>query len=399
MNQEARTESRRRGVSLGRIAGIEIHIDPSWLVIFGLVLWSMSAVYLPSQVPGAAVPATWLAGLCATALFFASLVVHELAHAVVARHEGIPVGDITLFLFGGVSRIEQEPANPRVELQVAVVGPLTSFALAALFGLAARALRTDSPTLRVAVLSYLGWINAALAVFNLIPGLPLDGGRVLRAIAWWRTGSLRRATKLAANLGRGFALGLMGLGVLQIFAGSLVGGLWLVFIGLFLRSVAGAGYQELLLRSALEGVDVEEVMVRAAVCVAPDLSLRELVDEHLLRDGMRSYPVCDGDDVLGVVSLSQLAAVPHAELEKQRVRDVMTPVAPELCVEPTDSFLSALRKLAVGPHRLLLVMRDGHLAGILTRGSVQRVLEVRRALGYGDEASADSVAGSPAIRV
>jgi Zn-dependent protease/predicted transcriptional regulator len=384
MSQAARAEP-ARGLNIGAIGGIPIRIDPSWLIIFALVMWSMSAVYLPSQVANAGAPATWLAGLFATGLFFSSLLAHELAHAVVARRAGIPVAGITLFLFGGVSRIEQEPASPRVELRVALVGPLTSFALAAAFELAARALRGDTPTLAVAVLAYLGWINAALGTFNLVPGLPLDGGRVLRALVWWRTGSLRRGTRVASNLGKGFALGLMALGVLEILSGSLVGGLWLVFIGFFMRGMASAGYQELALRAALEGVGVDEVMVRAPIRVSPDLSLRELLDEHLLRDGVSGYPVCEGEAVLGAISLPQLTSVPRGELEKRRVRDVMTPVGPDVCAEPSDSLLSALRKLALGRHRLLLVLRDGRLAGIVTRGAIQRVLEVRRVLGSAEE--------------
>src|SRR5262249_21279373 len=187
----------------------------------------------------------WSAGLFATLGFFASLVVHELSHSLVAQRYGIRVSGITLFLFGGVSRIEQEPADPRVELRVAVVGPLTSVALAALFWLAAWSLSDYRGRVTIAVLDYLAYVNAALGVFNLIPGLPLDGGRILRAAVWLRTGSVQRATRLASHLGAGFALGLMALGALEMLSGALMGGLWLVFIALFLRATAHATRVEL----------------------------------------------------------------------------------------------------------------------------------------------------------
>jgi Zn-dependent protease len=338
----------------------------------------MSARYLPSRLPDIAPPQAWLAGLVATVCFFGSIVFHELAHALVARRSGLPVRGITLFLFGGVSQISEEPRDPKVELRVAVVGPIASFVLAAAFLLAARALATEPPSVSQAVLEYLGWINAGLGAFNLLPGFPLDGGRVLRALVWWRTGSLQRATRLASNLGKGFALGLMALGALQMVAGALVGGLWLVFIGLFLRGMAAAGWEELVLRTALAGVDVASVMVRAPLTVSPDLSLRALVDERFLREGVRAYPVCEGEKVVGVVSLDQLRAVPTESLASARVRDVMAPFGANLCIDPGDSLLVALRKMVLERAPLLLVVRADRLAGVVTRGSVQRVMEVRR---------------------
>jgi Zn-dependent protease len=377
----------RRGFA---IAGIPIRIDPSWLLIFALVLWSMSTVYLPSRLPEIPRAQAWLAGIVATACFFASLVFHELAHSLVARRAGIAVSGIRLFLFGGVSQIGEEPRTPAIELRVAIVGPLASFALAAGFWLVSLAFATEPPTVAVAVLQYLAWINAGLGLFNLLPGFPLDGGRVLRALVWRRTGSLQRATHLASNLGRGFALGLMLLGAFQMYGGSLIGGLWFVFIGLFLRSLATAPYQELVLRNALQGVDVAQVMIRSPLSVSPDLTLRALVDERFLRDGVRGYPVCEGERPLGVVSLEQLRAIPAEQLAIRRVRDVMKPLEAGLRVAPSDSLLSAIRKMALERLPLLLVMEGERLAGILTRGAVQRVLEVRRLLAPEGSASHDA---------
>jgi Zn-dependent protease/CBS domain-containing protein len=362
------------------IAGIPIRIDVSWLLIFALVLWTMSTVYLPSRMPEIPRVQAWIAGLLATVCFFGSIVFHELAHALVARRARIPVSGITLFLFGGVSQIEEEPREPAIELRVALVGPLASFVLAAAFWCLGAAIGSEPPSVSVVVLQYLAWINAGLGLFNLLPGFPLDGGRALRALVWWRTGSLQRATRLASNLGRGFALGLMALGAIQLFGGALVGGLWLLFIGLFLRGMATAEYRGLLLRTALEGVDVASVMVRAPLCVAPDLSLRALVDERFLRDGVRAYPVCEGERVLGAVSLDQLREVPAEELATRRVRDVMTALKDGMRIEPSDSLLSAIRRIARERLPLLLVMHGERLAGIVTRGTVQHVVEVRRLL-------------------
>ena len=373
-----------RGVQIARVAGMPIRIQGSWIFIFALVLWSLSATYLPSRFPEIGRTTAWIAGLFATLGFFASLLVHELSHSLVAQRYGIGVSGITLFLFGGVSRIEQEPSDPRVELRVAAVGPLTSFALSGLFWLAAAAARGGASPVTVAVLEYLAYINAALGLFNLIPGLPLDGGRILRAAVWWRTGSLPKATQLASHLGKGFALGLMVLGALEIVSGALVGGLWLVFIGLFLRATASAGWEELVLRRALEGVKVEDVMIRAPITVSPDLTLRALIDECLLREGVRGFPVCEGDKVLGAISLDELRTVPREQLETKRVRDAMVPLSQDLRSDARDSLLSALRQMARGHRAQLLVMSGDRLEGIVTRGAVRRMLEVRRLVAVAD---------------
>ncbi len=373
-----------RGLELLRIAGIPIRIDPSWLLIFGLVLWSLSAGYLPGRLPEASTASYWAAGLVATLLFFASIVIYELAHSLVALRAGIPIPEITLFVFGGVSHMAKAPKTPQLELSIAIAGPLTSFALAGLFGAVAQTL--PEPSLQRVVIAYLGWINLALGVFNLIPGFPLDGGRVLRALIWWRTGSLRRGTRVASDAGRGFAFVLMGLGALQLFAGSLVGGLWLIFIGMFLRGMASAGYQEMVLRTSLENVDVADVMARQPVTVPPDLGLRALVDRHMLVDGHRGYPVVERDRVLGVIGLEALRGLSPGELEARSVRDAMRPLDASLRIEPEVSLLDALRRLDDEKSSRLLVMEGDRLVGVLTRSGVLRHLEIQQILGARDAA-------------
>ena len=370
-----------RGIQLFRVGGIRIRLDYSWAIIFLLVLWSLAAGYFPAAVPGRGGGAYWLAGLVATLLLFASILVHELSHALMARRAGIEVPAITLFLFGGVAQMEEEAADAGTEFRIAVVGPLTSLALAAGFWALAGALPPETGTLTRTIVGYLAAINLALAIFNLLPGYPLDGGRILRAVVWWRTGSLRRATRIAANAGQGLALGLIFLGALQIFGGGLVGGLWLILIGLFLRSMAVAGFQSLVIRRALEDVAVEDVMVRDVVTVDRDMPLRTLIDDYFLAYGYHGFPVVSGDHVEGIVSLGDVRNVPEAERGRARVANAMQPLDAAHRIEPDTPLLDAMQRMARGNVDRLLVMRNGTLAGLVTRSAVARLVELRTTLG------------------
>ena len=369
----------RSGLPLFRIAGIQVRLDYSWFLIFWLVLLSLSVGYLPRTHPGHDGVAYWGAGLAATLLFFLSLLAHEFSHALVALRSGIQVPAITLFLFGGVSHMSEEPRRPATELRVAIAGPLMSFALALVFWIVGLALG-DAPTLVVAVARYLAWVNAALGVFNLLPGFPLDGGRILRALVWRRTGSLDRATRAAAAAGRGLAVGLMVLGALQIFTGALLGGLWLIFIGLFLRTMAGASYQNLVVLRALQDVTVADVAVADPVVVAPRLSIQALVDDYVLPLGYRGFPVVEGGRVLGVIAVAQLKNLPREAWPTTSVGERMTPISPELVVEPEAPLGDALKQLALTDSGRLLVVRQGALVGMLTKSGLLRFIELRRVL-------------------
>lgn len=369
-----------RSISLFRIAGIRINLDYSWFIIFLLVLIALAAGYLPRAIPGQGLKTYWLAGLMGTVLFFLSVMLHELAHSLMAIRHGIQIPEITLFIFGGVARLSQEPADPHTEFKVAVVGPLTSFALAAAFGALRWLLRSPEPSLMVVVLGYLSWINLALGLFNLIPGFPLDGGRILRAFLWWRTGSLTRATKVAADFGKGFAVALMVLGGLQIFAGALLNGLWFIFIGMFLRGMSAQGYEELVLRKALEGVTVREVMVRQVVTVPPSLTLSQLIHDYFLTYAYRGFPVTDNGRVLGVVSVSAVRQVPKEAHDFRRVEDVMTPLMPDLTIEETASLAEALLKMSRTGQERLLVVKGGQLAGLITKTGLLRFVQIKQVL-------------------
>jgi Zn-dependent protease/CBS domain-containing protein len=299
---------------------------------------------------------------------------------LVARWSGIRVPAITLFLFGGVSHMEEEARTPGDELRVAAVGPFTSFALAGVFlGLYA-ALPFGEESLTGAVVLYLGYINAALGIFNLLPGYPLDGGRVLRAVAWWRTGDLRRATRVAADAGKGLAVGLMILGGLEIFAGALLGGVWLILIGLFLRSMAEGGYQNLVLLQTLEDVSAGDVAVRDVVTVPSDTDVATFVDEYLLGHGFHAFPVADGATVRGLASVEDVREVPADKRPSTSVDECMRPLSDDLRVAPDVPLARAMKQLAQTPGGRLLVMDGDRLVGLLTKSGLARFVEIRRVL-------------------
>ncbi|MEJ2718054.1 MAG: site-2 protease family protein [Deltaproteobacteria bacterium] len=362
------------------ISGIKINVDYSWIIIFVLVLWGISAGYFPHFFPGYTTQLYWIAGFIATMLFFASILIHELAHSLVALRMGIQIPDITLFIFGGISRLSEEPSDPRAELKIAIAGPLMSFALAAIFWFIKVLIQGETPSLIVAIFHYLAWINVALGVFNLVPGFPLDGGRVLRAILWWRTGSLEGATKWASDIGKGFAWALMILGAFEIFAGHLIAGIWLVFIGMFLRGIASAGYQEVMMKQSLEGVRVKEVMVENVVTVDPDMHLEDLSEKFFFKHGHGGYPVVQDHRALGLVSLAQVKDIPSEERGWKTVRDVMVPINEQIEIGPEDSLVDALKKMSDTRSGRLLVMDRDRMAGMITKTGLMRFLEMKRVL-------------------
>lgn len=370
-----------KGIHLFTIAGIRIIIDYSWFIIFALVAVSLSAGYLPQEHPGASPAAYWLAGLVATLAFFFSILFHELAHSLVAIHSGIAIPSITLFLFGGVSRLSEEAKDPKTELRIAIVGPLSSFVLAVAFWLLHGRLAGTIHPLADAILSYLAFINVALGAFNLAPGFPLDGGRVLRAILWWRTGNLDRATRLASDLGQGFALTLIFLGALLVFRGALLGGIWLVFIGMFLRGSAARGYEQMALQRTLQSARVGDVMIEDPVTLDPDLPLSKVVAEYFFRYGFRGFPVVQGDRPLGLLSVSDLAGLTDEELATKRVRDLMRPLDESRIIGKDALLLEALEKLSPKNVGRLVVMENGRLIGLVTKTGLLRLLELHRLLG------------------
>jgi len=369
------------GIDLFKVAGVQIAIDYSWIVIFLLVFWSLSAGYFPHEYPGYGLGQYLVVGAVATLLFFASVVTHELAHSVVANRLGQPVRRITLFIFGGMAHLSREPSNATAELKIASVGPLTSLALGAIFWVCQPiAARIGLPLLWVAVFNYLAFINVALALFNLLPGFPLDGGRILRGVLWRRSGDLRAATARAADWGAGIAFGLMGLGLLEIFAGALVGGLWLIFIGMFLRGAARASYHGVVVEQALSGARVRDLMVSEPVIAPGDLTVSQAIEEHFLRHGFGGFPVGEPGQIEGLVSLAQIKHCPPDQRAQRRVREIMRPADDSVKIAATASVSDALRQMVMSDSSRLLVTDGGRVIGLITLSGAMHFIQLKTEL-------------------
>ncbi len=365
------------GIRLGRFFGFEVRLDASWFIVFFLVLWTLAKAVFPERHPGLGAEQYLVMGFAAAVLFFISVLLHELAHSAVARASGIEVEGITLFIFGGVAKTRSEPRTPGEEFLITVVGPLSSLVIGLAFlGLARLGLRFGWPVVVTGVNSYLALINFVLAAFNLIPGFPLDGGRIFRSIIWYVTGDLRAATRWASVTGRVFGLLLVALGVLSLFRGAIIGGIWLILIGWFLAQAAEASYRQLILRRLLEEVRVSDAMMHGAETVDPELNLRDLVDDYFLKRRYSGLPVTDERGaLLGLVTLSQVKGVERGKWPFTRVGDVMTSVGEMAVVRPDDTLAAGLSQMeSTGVGRALVTV-DGRLAGVITRSDISRWLE------------------------
>ncbi len=365
------------GVRVARLFGFEIRLDLSWFVVFLLVLWTFAQAVFPARVRGYS-PAVYSAMAFAGAiLFFGSVLLHELAHSAVARARGIPVEGITLFIFGGVARIRSDVENPKDEFLITVVGPLSSAAIGlVLLGFARAGARWGLPEPVTGVADYLALLNFMLAGFNLVPGFPLDGGRLFRSLVWYVSKDLRKATRWASYTGRGFGLLLIGCGILILFQGGLVAGMWLIFIGWFLAQAAEASYRQLILRRILEGVQASEAMTRAPETVRPELTLRDIVDEYFLRRRYNSFPVEDDQgNLVGLVTLSQVKKVERERWPTTRVGEVMMPVSEAVTVRSRDSLAEVLAKLESAGVGRALVVDNGRLEGVVSNADVAQWME------------------------
>jgi Zn-dependent protease len=361
------------------VAGIPIELHPSWFFVFALVTWSLAAGHFPSASPGWTPLAYWLVGAATGLLFFASVLVHELGHSLVALRAGIPIRGITLFIFGGVARIAREPSSPGVELRVAAAGPLTSFLLGGLC-LLGRPLATGMPMLE-APMAWLGRINLMVALFNLIPGFPLDGGRMLRALVWLWTGDLARATQAASWSGQAFALALMGLGVLSALGGDPLGGVWMIFIGWFLHGAAAATQAQSSLAELLRGVTVTQAMVAQCPGVRGSEPLSRLVEEQVLGHGQRCFFIVEDGRLEGLLTLQEVKAVPRERWAEVPAAEVMIPTARLVTVGPGDDLLAALTRMDDARVSQLPVVQDGALRGMLGREEILHYVRVRAELG------------------
>lgn len=366
-------------VTIARIWGIPISVHVTWLLVFALVASSLAAGYFPERQPGWGAATRWVLGALTSLAFFASVLVHELGHSRLALRYGIPIRGITLFVFGGVAQIGREPDSPGAEFRIAIAGPLTSLALAALFGgvgtVAGSMALVSVPAL------WLARINLAVALFNLLPGFPLDGGRVLRAAVWAWTGSFDRANRTAAAAGEVLALALIGVGTLQAIGGDVAGGIWMALIGWFLHSAVVAGRAEAALRDLLRGATVSQAMARDCPSVAPDLTLERLVHDEVLGAGRRCFVVAEDGHLRGLLTLHEVKGVPREQWSRAKVEEVMQPAQALSVVGPEEALLGALQKMDDAKVAQLPVVADGHWLGMLDREHILHYMRVRAELG------------------
>ncbi|MBI2908841.1 MAG: site-2 protease family protein [Chloroflexi bacterium] len=367
-------------IHIGKILGIPIGINYSWFIIFVLITLSLAVYQFPAEYPAWSRATYWVVGILTSLLFFGSILAHELSHSVIAIAGGIPVKSITLFVFGGVSQISKEATNPRTELIMAAAGPFSSFVLAGVFyfiWLFATPIFEPVGALG----RWLAVINLLLGVFNLIPGFPMDGGRVLRSILWGASGDYRRATEIATYTGRGIAyLFILG-GILIMFSGNWFNGLWLAFIGWFLENAASGSYRQMVLKDSLRGFKARDLMTQECSSISPRLSVRDLVYEQILPGGRRCFLVTDDARLSGFITLHNLREVPQDRWSVTSVAEAMTPVGRLKTVAPDDEAFTVLERMDGEDVNQMPVVEDGKVIGMIGRDNVLRFLRTRAELG------------------
>src|SRR5450755_281771 len=365
---------------LGKLAGVDVYVNYSWLIILVLLTVSTAIGWFPAYYPGYSFGIYLLLGLIAALLFLLSVLLHELAHSLVARARGLTVTSIVLYVFGGVSNIEQDPKGPGVEFQMAFVGPLTNILLALLCYLLLLPFRGNHSATG-AVLSYLAISNLLLGILNLVPGFPLDGGRVLRSIVWRVTGDANKATRVTTIVGTIIAYIFIFLGIWLFFASDTLDGIWLGFIGWFLLSAAQSARAQATLETTFQGVTVEQVMSRDPMTVPSNISLQKLVDDYFLPQGLRSALVMQGDQLGGLITLSDIRKVPREEWSNTPIGFAMVSIDKLHVVTPQQNLRDALPLMSGQDVNQLPVVQDGRLVGVLSRDAIIRALQVRRELG------------------
>ncbi|VVC75548.1 Putative zinc metalloprotease Rip3 [Aquicella siphonis] len=371
----------RTGLHLFKLAGFEVKLDWSWLFLAILITWSLSAGYFPSSFPGLAPHTYWIMGIIGALGLFLSIILHELCHSLVGRHYGIPIEGITLFIFGGVAEMREMPPNPKAEFLMAAAGPLFSLVTGILlyylfqFGAA-----SNWPITMTGILRYLSLINIAVGIFNLLPGFPLDGGRILRSLLWWWKNDLKRATAIACQSGAALGFGMILFGILLLIQGIYISGLWMFLLGFFLQHISKMSYQDLLIREVFSGDPVRKYAKTRLVIVPPDITIQELVDHYFYRYYHKLYPVVENDELEGYISFNEIREIEKSEWTRLKVRQVMRKCGPDRVIDADTEVSKALQIITAQNQGRLIVTEHGKLYGIITLKDLLDIMTIRTGL-------------------
>lgn len=392
----------RGNFKLGRIFGIPVEINVTWILVLLLVMWSIAERYFTrQQFIHLSALHRWLLGAAAAMLLFGSILLHELMHSVTAVKNGLPVKRITLFVFGGVAQMGEEPKTAGVEFRMALAGPIASFILSvvflSLFYMVYRGIGGSRPVLEALVLyvfggkvsvsvtaalfAYLAFINFLILVFNMVPGFPLDGGRVLRSIIWHFTGNVTKATYVTSRIGKAFAIVLILLGLFYAIQGALIGGIWFIFIGFFLQQAADSGYYQVLMRNGLEGHNVEELMQREVITIDAQTSIGTAVKDYFMPYRFNSFPVLENGRLVGMLTTHDLKAVRREEWDNRTVREIMETEPVEHALSLDETAYGALVKITQDGMGRLPVMKDGRVVGIVSNRDIMKLLKIKMDVG------------------
>jgi Zn-dependent protease/predicted transcriptional regulator len=375
-----------RSIPLFKLAGFQIALDWSWLILAVLISWTLSTAVFPSYYPDLTPATYWSMGVIAALGLFGSILLHELGHAAVARRYGLPIRRITLFIFGGVAEMEAEPERPAAEFWVAIAGPIVSFLVGLVCWLLLQAaVGAGAGVPVVGVLAYLATINIILAVFNLVPAFPLDGGRILRAILWYWKGSLRWATRVASVIGGGFGILLIVLGVYRVLIGDFVGGMWWFLIGLFVRFAAQMSYQQVLMRETLRGIPVRRIMSANPVTVSSGITITQLIDDYVYRHHHNMFPVVDNGRLVGCVSMNDIKRLPRDRWSSTTVSEIIRSCSEATAISPDMDAMEVLSLMARTRNSRLLVTEGDQLVGVITLRDLMNFLNVKLNLEGADQ--------------
>jgi Zn-dependent protease/CBS domain-containing protein len=378
-----------RGIKLFTLFGFKVSVDATWLIIALLVTLTLAKGVFPLWYKGLSVAAYWWMGIAGALGLFASIVFHEFFHSIVARKYGLPMKGITLFIFGGVAEMEDQPRNPKTEFFMAIAGPLSSIFLGFLFYGMALIAEGALPAPVSGVIGYLSYINFILAAFNLIPAFPMDGGRVLRSALWKWKGNIRWATRIASSIGSGFGLFLIVVGILDFFRGNPIGGLWLFLIGMFIRSTSQMSYHQVLLQKMLEGETVRRFLKENPVTVPMSATVSELLEDYFYKYHYKMFPVTEQERLAGCVTMDRVKDVPREQRDSRRVGDLVQKCTPDNSVHPSTDAMKALRLMDKSGNDKLMVVRDGRLEGIVTRNDILRFFGAKMEFGESEKNRSD----------